>query len=215
MPLFIDLQGRKFARLLVLHIHERKQPGRYFWKCLCDCGNVCVVAGMHLRSGNTTSCGCRKRETREELHRASLTHGLSYTRLYAKFHSMHERCSNPRHKDYHLYGGRGISVCARWERPRGVAAFVADMGEPPLGMTLDRINNDGNYEPRNCRWATATQQAVNKRGRRLVTWRNQTRSMTEWARLVGKPSSWLHKRLARLPLDQAMAPFGDVVEVRL
>ena len=85
------------------------------------------------------------------------------------------------------------------------------MGEVPDGMTLDRIDPDGDYGPGNCRWATMSQQAANRRTRRLVTWSNETRSLSEWARLAGRYPSWLHKRLARLPLDEAMAPFGEVM----
>lgn len=165
---FIDLTGRKFNRLTVVGLSHRTRPGMYFWTCACECGGRAVVAGLHLRSGNTTSCGCRGAETMVELVQSTTTHGMAGSRTYNRFHAMRRRCSDPRHKDFRLYGARGISVCDRWSGPDGFVRFVADMGEPPEGLTLDRIDVDGNYEPGNCRWATWKEQAANRRPRALV-----------------------------------------------
>ena len=204
MGAFIQLSGRRFHRLTALRVHHRAGPGRYFWSCRCDCGNRAIVAGMHLRSGNTTSCGCRKMETRIELPRRTTTHGLSTRRIYRTFKGMHATCSNRNHKDYRLYGGRGVRVCARWSGRRGLARFVSDMGEPPDGLSIDRINPNGDYEPRNCRWATNGEQANNKRNTRWITWRGQRRTLSQWAAGVGRSAAWLHKRLKRMSMARAM-----------
>jgi hypothetical protein len=152
----IDLTGEKFGRLTVLAWHpsgiwrSRSQP---MWLCRCRCGIERVVLGHHLRAGKTRSCGCFARER-------STTHGLSRTHVYRVWQGMKERCLNRRHRSYFNYGGRGIKVCERWLIFEN---FYADMGDPPPGLSLDRINNNGNYEPNNCRWATQAQQLANRR----------------------------------------------------
>jgi hypothetical protein len=135
---------------------------------------------------------------------------MANSKVYGVFHGMHNRCSNPKHKDYHSYGARGISVCERWAKPGGFSNFLADMGLPPEGMTIERKNTDGNYNPENCKWATPTEQANNKRTNRLITWNNQTRTLTGWAKLLSKPASWLWKRIDKYPLAEAMKPFDTV-----
>ena len=203
---FIDLTGKKFHRLMIIGINRRPCPGEYYWDCVCDCGNRCVVSGRALRSGNTKSCGCRKNETMKELPMRTTKHGKAGTRIYRQYKSMLNRCSNPNNKDYSLYGGRGIKVCYRWRRSHGFLNFLHDMGETPKGKTLDRKDNNGDYSPRNCRWATLMEQAQNKRNTRLITWNRRTLCLTDWARLAGKQAHWLYKRLKRLPLNKALEP---------
>lgn len=203
MPPFVDITGMRFGKLLIVKACGKNKQGGYMWECLCDCGVTITASGSSIRYGNTRSCGCTHRGLIGKLMQ---THGMSSTRLYKVFHAMHARCSNPKNKVYHFYGARGIRVCERWRKPEGFADFVADMGIPEDGMTIDRINNDGNYEPSNCKWASRGEQSNNRRSTHLVTWRNQTRNLTQWSSLLGKRSSWLSKRLKRLPLDEAMEP---------
>lgn len=159
MAASIDLTGQRFGRLVAVRSADRAPDGHRMWLCLCDCGQTCTVAGRNMRSGRTTSCGCFHRE---RLREQSLTHGMSGTPTYASWASMKSRCSNEKQQSFCRYGARGIRVCARWLS--SFANFLEDMGERPAGMTLDRKNPFGNYEPDNCRWATPGEQNRNTRG---------------------------------------------------
>ena len=163
---FIDHTGQRFGRLLVVcraSNHTQPNGNRIArFMCRCDCGNEVIVRAIHLRSGASKSCGCLWNEFSESLRTHGDSCGDKQTPEYRCWADMKDRCNNPNTKAYRHYGGRGITVCDRWMQSYG--DFLADVGRrPSSAYSIDRINNDGNYEPGNVRWATREEQTKNKR----------------------------------------------------
>jgi hypothetical protein len=149
----LQLIGQTFGQLTVVESAGKTSSGNIRWQCQCSCGTVKVIAGTALRSGDVRSCGCLRDSKVRLLNR---THGLSGTRTYRSWEAMWARCTQLSHIEFPRYGAKGISVCSHWEKFEN---FLTDMGLRPDGMTLDRFPNaKGNYEPGNCRWATAKEQ---------------------------------------------------------
>jgi hypothetical protein len=148
-------QGDRYGRLII--VSEVNHPERRTFKCKCDCGNNKIIALTRLRSGITKSCGCYELEGKTKHKHAP--NGKA-TRTYVTWCNMKTRCNNPNVPYYKNYGGRGIIVCERWNEFKN---FLEDMGERPLGTTIDRINVNGNYEPFNCKWSTPKEQINNRR----------------------------------------------------
>jgi hypothetical protein len=152
-----NLAGQVFGRWTALTLTRLRFYAA--WVCRCECGTERIVRAADLLNGSSVSCGCYRRERNLEF---CFKHGAVGTRTYRIWKGMHTRCTNPRRADYKHYGGRGIRICERWSDFRN---FIADMGECPPGLTLERNENNGNYEPGNCRWATQLEQVHNQRPR--------------------------------------------------
>lgn len=163
MPSAVALEGQVFGRLMALsRLPERLATGKTLWLCRCECGATTTAQTAHLRDGRRVSCGCAKRgKSNPWKRRHGHFVGNRPSPTYSTWQSMISRCKFPYINGYHNYGGRGIRVCDRWLT---FANFLADMGERPPGMSIDRVNADGHYEPGNCRWATATEQMATRRG---------------------------------------------------
>lgn len=163
--------GDRVGRLVAIsRIHNKGT--RVVWRCHCDCGSVCDVASNDLREGRTTSCGCLQAERTAEANASRKKHGHASGKKngkrqrspeYRSWASMKNRCHLPTMPNFHLYGGRGISICDRWLGEHGFENFLSDMGPRPEGQTLDRVDTNGNYEPSNCKWSTLSEQAHNRR----------------------------------------------------
>ena len=191
MPEVKDLTGMQFGRLTALEKIGDKYP--YKWRCRCSCGNETIVAGGNLRNGHTLSCGCLMRERAANVNK---THGETGSRLYHIWVSMKRRCLNPSVKSYSAYGGRGITVCKEWLNYEPFRDWALANGYAE-DLTIDRIDNNGGYEPRNCRWATYLQQGNNKRDNHFISFCGEVYTLLEWSRILGIHRSTLFNRLKK------------------
>jgi hypothetical protein len=190
----VDLSGERYGRLVVVRCVGKTRRGNRVWLCRCDCGKEVAVAAGDLRRkrGPTKSCGCFIREVTS---RREATHRRSKTGEYAVWSMMKQRCFNPAATGFANYGGRGITVCARWRE--SFEAFLADMGvRPSPSHELDRIDNDGHYEPGNVRWAMPKAQGRNRRVNKVISHDGNAMSLVEWAEFLGIPYRMLKDRLA-------------------
>lgn len=194
---FVDLTGQRFGKLTVIEqVEHHRTSGGYSkvqWKCQCDCGNIVTVLADSLKSGNTKACGCESRSGLEK----RTTHGKSKDRLYRIWQGMRNRCNLSTNKYYHNYGGRGISVCAEWNDSFEDFYEWAIKNGYNENLTLDRRDNNGNYEPSNCHWKDRFYQMNHTRKNHLLTYEGRTQTVAEWAREIGMLYGTLHNRLNR------------------
>lgn len=186
-----NLIGLRFGRLVVQrldHYNDRHVP---YWECQCDCGKTHIVCGTSLTRGYTRSCGC----FHDEMARNRATkHGDTHTGLYYVWQSMLKRCSDLHNKNYKNYGGRGIAVCLDWHDYKEFRSWALKTGYKK-GLSIDRIDNNGNYCPENCRWATRSQQNDNTRRTIKIKYHNKTQSLTAWCKELGLKRDTIYARI--------------------
>lgn len=191
-PKFQDLTGQRFGKLIVIDFAMIENK-RTFWFCKCRCGIITKVNAGNLKKGHTISCGCLQKQRTKE---AKTTHGHKTNGkesiTYRTWASMIDRCKNHNNKQFNDYGGRGITVCERWQKFEN---FLADMGERPEGMTIERIENDKGYYKENCRWATRKEQQNNTRTNRFLTYNGKTQTLAQWADETGFKETTISRRI--------------------
>lgn len=200
-----NLAGRRFGRLTVVAHHKEKYK-ELKWVCKCDCGGEIKALAINLLGGRTKSCGCLRREHAEitaERNRRNATHRRLPKEVYKSWRAMHDRCLNPNHIHYDKYGGRGIKICDRWLN--SFEAFRDDMGPRPPGTSLERIDNDGDYEPGNCRWATQVEQSRNTSRVRVLEAFGRKQCLAAWAEEFNLSKDTIARRLRRgWPLEEIL-----------
>lgn len=181
----LDLAGRRFGKLVGLEPTDKRRDAKIVWRFRCDCGKIHEAIGRNVSRGAAKTCGCGCV--------GPVTHGMRYSKTWVVWNEMLNRAHRDSRKTKH-YRDRGITVCERWLRFEN---FFADMGERPEGLSLDRIDNNGNYEPSNCRWASWQTQANNTRRNRLEKHRGQTLTMAQWARELDIPYKVLQYKVSK------------------
>jgi hypothetical protein len=202
----IDMTGQVFGRLTVLERAENTKRNKAQWLCQCSCGNKTIVSRTHLKRGQVKSCGCY----RVDLGKLNKTHGMKGTRLYRIWSGMKDRCLNRNSKYWDRYGGRGITVCEEWKTFENFMEWAKQNGYSKK-LTLDRIDNDGNYEPSNCRWATMKQQQNNRSNNLRYTFKGVTHTLSEWSDIIQKPDYATKTIIKNGKINNYLKNKGDVV----
>lgn len=179
----IDLTGNRYGKLVVIKRHECNKNGHPLWDCICDCGNTKVASGALLRMGRVKSCGCLLPEAN---YCMNVKHGMSDSHLYAVWNSMKGRCYNPNNCSYKRYGARGITVCKEWIDFEGFSLWALSSGYKE-GLSIDRIDNDGNYCPENCKWSTTKEQNNNRIVSLIFTHNGKTQNLSAWCEELNLP----------------------------
>lgn len=173
-----------------------QKKGFHFWVCQCECGKIVEAGNQGLAYGDRKSCGCMRRENAVAMGKSKRKHGMKGSREYSIWNGIKDRTLNENGQYWDRYGGRGIKVCQRWTE--SFDAFYADMGPSPgIGYSIDRINNDGDYEPSNCRWATRKEQCRNRRNNAMITIDGVTKPKVEWVELSGISPNTIAYRVKR------------------
>lgn len=194
-----DLRGKRFGNVVVESQHH-SEGSKSFWNCRCDCGNEVILTTTQLRVNHCPSCGCVPRFANRPNRLNVKTHHKTGTRLYSIWKSMRQRCSaNPNNPNYERYSGRGIKVCDEWQKFEPFQDWALangyDENAPFMKCTLDRINNDGDYEPSNCRWADNATQQRNRRKTVKLSYKGETKALTEWCERFGLNIKTCYNRL--------------------
>jgi hypothetical protein len=200
----LDLRGQVFDRLTALHREENDSRGRARWLCRCSCGGSTTAIAADLRNGNTRSCGCLQAERRAERVKANTTHGGARTRIYGIWCGIKARCYNPKSAVWRYYGGKGISLCDEWHSFDAFRDWSFANGYRD-DLTIDRIHNDGHYEPGNCRWVTQATQKGNQTSNRMVEYMGENIHLKEACRRAGLPYKTVHRRIVKLGWEDAKA----------
>lgn len=186
-----DLVGETYGRLTVQRVYGRDARKNILWYCACICGGRAIAYAYDLRAGKVKSCGCLSREGMHTTHGFARA-GAARSPIYSIWATMIQRCTNPKDRAYKNYGARGITVCKRWEK---FERFLADMGEPPVGHSLDRKNNEKGYSKSNCRWATAQMQSRNKRSN-VYVWVGRTQyALADACEVLGVTRQCIYYRM--------------------
>ncbi len=207
----LDIAGKKYGRISVIKKTGTSSNGKVLWECQCDCGKIIFCDGTRLKSGHTSSCGCLKRDYMKNPV-AAISHGNSRggkrSREYTAWKNMRNRCQNPNVNCYHNYGGRGISVCDRWNN--SFELFLSDMGKCPPGYSIERKENNGNYEPLNCHWASGTVQARNRRTNVWIEFSAGRITIVDAAIALSVKYNWLYWQIKKRhrALDEIIASLG-------
>ena len=193
-----DMVGKKFGMLLVID-EAGVMNGCTSWLCKCECGQVKVLSCGSLRSGQIKSCGCLQKKSIKESNKKKIVHGMCDTHSYRVWRQIKDRCRNTRNKSYSDYGGRGICICDEWRDDfMSFYKYVSNLPNfEEVGYTLDRINNDGNYEPGNLRWSTRKEQANNRRTCRILEAFGEKHTVSEWSDILGISDKTIRSRLHR------------------
>lgn len=186
MGQFVDITGQRYGTLIAIHPTERRtKGGGYIWRFKCDCGNTKDIPANSVRTGMVKSCGCQYKYVCEQ-----------DKRLFTIWVNMRQRCSNPNSPNYNRYGARGIKVCDDWESFKKFRKWSIQNGYND-SLTIDRIDNDCGYNPGNCRWTTVLQQQRNRGNNHLITYKGETRCLSEWSEILGISRMAIMLRLSR------------------
>ena len=192
MSVGVDISNQKYGYLTALIFCFYKNK-KVYWLCKCHCGNLKAIRKSHLMSGLTKSCGCFKNKM---ISIANGTHHKRNSSIYNRWIGMRDRCYNKNSRVYYRYGGRGITVCEKWRY--SFENFLKDMGEPiGKNYSIDRIDNDVNYEPANCRWATPREQSLNRKSNIFLEYKGRVKCQKEWAQELGINQNTISKRVKR------------------
>lgn len=197
MSTLIDITGKKYGMLTVIRRAENAPKGISRWECKCDCGNIIIVRGGNLKNGNVKSCGCLK----SIFNKSRSAHGMSNTRLYQTWINMKARCYRKTHPAYKNYGARGIKVCDKWRNSFKTFAEWSLANGYTDDLTIERIDNDRDYEPDNCKWICFGEQAENRRTNLNITYHNETHNLSEWCKLFNMDYNLVYNRIHKNKWD--------------
>ena len=197
---FKDLAGKKFNMLTVIERVKKENSKQTFWLCECECGNKTITTSGHLKNGHTKSCGCLHKKVMQDM---MTTHNLTNTKLFKIWRAIIDRTEYISNKKYKDYGGRGIKMCQEWRNDFKVFYEWAINNGYKEGLTIDRINVNGNYEPNNCRWATWKEQQNNRRNNHYITYKGETHTISQWSEILNVKQGTLLARVNKYGIEKA------------